>query len=85
MRRINCDGPSKNLDVRGKMSSRSCSRGDYLPWPLFAVVGEGKSEQAPMAFLLRTAPRSKTRMLVLMRERNHQRLRNFQRPDASMG
>ena len=27
-----------------------------------------------MAFLLRTAPRSETRMLALMRERNHQRV-----------
>jgi len=35
-------------------------------------MGEGKNEQGPMAFLLRTAPRSKSRMLALMRERNHQ-------------
>ena len=35
-------------------------------------MGEGKNERVPMAFLLRTAPRSKSRMLALMRERNHQ-------------
>jgi hypothetical protein len=34
----------------------------------------GSREQAPMALLLRTAPRSKARLLALMRERNHQRV-----------